>query len=97
MANLTLFLVPVALLGAPASSPAGPAVVVRALFADHFKHDMGFTKAEIRGDVTRIPVIFTGNGYRRTVAVKLRNPPEGWRVDDLIFEDGRTFRSLLGK
>ena len=150
MANLTLFLVPVALLGAPASSPAGPAVVVRALFADHFKHDMGFTKAsvarkarwlstdflnlinaeldrprssdevpkiggdpftdsqeypkrfvvgkaEIRGDVTRIPVIFTGNGRRRTVAVKMRKTPEGWRVDDLIFEDGRTLRSLLRK
>ncbi len=124
--------------------------VVRALFMDHFRHGMGFTKAsverkakwltpdflaqlntelarpnnpdevpningdpftdsqeypkkfvvgkgEIRGDATRIPVIFSGNGRRRTVALKMRNTAEGWRVDDLVYEDGRTLRGLLGK
>lgn len=127
-----------------------PVGVVRDLFADHLKHDMGFTRAsvarkakwlsadflkqlnaeldkpgnpdevpnidgdpftdsqeypkrfvvgksEIRGEVTRIPVIFTGNGRRRTVAVRLRKTPDGWRVDDLVYEDGRTLRGLLGK
>lgn len=127
-----------------------PAEVARALYADHLKHDMGFSKAsvarkakwlspdllaklnaelarpanpdevpaingdpftdsqeypkrfvvgkaEIIGDATRIPVVLTGNGRRRTVAVKLRNTPDGWRVDDLIYEDGSSLRSLLGK
>lgn len=134
----------------PAAAQKWPADVVRSLFADHFRHGMGFTKAsvarkarwlspdllaklnaelakpnnpdevpningdpftdsqeypkrfavgkaEINGDATRIPVVFTGNGRRRTVAVKLRNTPEGWLVDDLIYEDGSTLRSLLGK
>ena len=150
MINLSFFLVPVALLGAPSPPSPGPAAVVRSLFADHFKHDMGFTKAsvarkarwlsaeflkqldveldmprnpdevpnidgdpftdsqeypkrfvvgkgEIRGEATRIPVIFTGNGRRRTVAVKLRKTTDGWRVDDLVYEDGKTLRSRLGK
>lgn len=150
MAFLALLIIPPALQTAPPSAVAGPAAVVRAMFADHFKHDMGFTKAsvarksrwlsaeflkqlnaelnrppnpdeapaidgdpftnsqeyprrfvvgkaEIRGDATRIPVTFTGNGGRRTVAVKLRNTPEGWRVDDLVYEDGKTLRGLLGK
>ncbi len=135
---------------APVVKPETPVSVVRYLLTDHFKHDMGFTKAsvarkakwltadflkqlnaeldkpsnpdevpaidgdpftdsqeypkrfvvgnsEIRGDVTRIPVIFTGNGRRRTVAAKLRKTPAGWRVDDLVYEDGRTLRGLLGK
>ena len=138
---------------APTTTPpssAGPADTVHALFADHLKHDMGFTKAsvarkakwlspdflrqlnaeldrpgnpdeapningdpftdsqeypkrfvvgkaEIRGVATRIPVTFTGNGRRRTVAVKLRNTPDGWRVDDLVYEDGKTLRGMLGK
>ena len=54
-------------------------------------------KAEIRGDVTRIPVIFTGNGHRRTIAVRLLETTDGWRVDDLFYEDGKTLRSRLGK
>ncbi len=133
-----------------AHGPSVPGEIVRALFADHFKHEMGFTKvsvahkakwltpeflkllnaeldkpgnpdevpnidgdpftnsqeyprrflvgiAEIRGELTRIPVTFTGNGRRKTVAVKLRNTSEGWRVDDLVYEDGKTLRSMLGK
>lgn len=54
-------------------------------------------KAEIRGDVTRIPVVFIGNGHRRTVAARLRKTTEGWRLDDMLYEDGRTLRGLLGK
>lgn len=54
-------------------------------------------KAEIRGDVTRIPVIFTGNGHRKTVAARLRKTTEGWCLDDLVYEDGRTLRGMLGK
>lgn len=150
MAHPAFLLVPFALLGAQVPPAAGPAAVVRALFSDHIKHDMAFTKAsiarkakwlsadflkqlnaelerpgnpdevpnidgdpftnsqeypkrfvvgkaEIRGAATRIPVTFTGNGVRRTVAVQLQKSPDGWRVDDLVYEDGKTLRSLLGK
>lgn len=135
---------------APAPAPKTPMEVVIALYADHFRHDKGFTKAsvarkagwlspdflarlnaelarpgnpdevptingdpftdsqeypkrfrvgkaEITGDLTRIPVFFTGNGRLRTVAVELRKTSDGWRVDDLVYEDGRTLRSMLGK
>ena len=134
----------------PAPAPNGPTEIVRALFSDHFKHDMGFTKesvarkarwltpdflaklnaelsrpgnpdevpnidgdpftdsqeypkrfsagkAEIVGELTRIPVLFTGNGRRRTIGVELRKTSDGWRVDNLVYEDGKTLRSRLGK
>ena len=149
---MALCVLPFLLASLTASLPApkAPVEIVRALFSDHFKNDMGFTKAsvarkakwlspdllarlnaelarpgnpeevpaidgdpftdsqecprrfkvgkaEIVGDITRIPVIFTGNGRRKTVAVELRKTSEGWRVDDLVYEGGATLRGLLGK
>ena len=130
--------------------PGGPVEVVRALFADHFKHAMGFTKASVArkakwlspdllarlnaelvrpgnpdevpnidgdpftdsqeypkrfvvgkaandGDLTRVPVSFSGDGREQTVVAVLRKSAEGWCVDDLAYQDGKTLRGLLGK
>ncbi len=89
-------------LNAELDRPKDPALVPN-INGDPFTDSQEFPKrfvvgkAEIRGDVTRIPVIFIGNGHRRTVAARLRKTSEGWRLDDLVYEDGRTLRGTLGK
>jgi len=156
---MTLFLLPILIapialqVSAPkvtAPIPEGPVEVVRALFADHFKHTMGFTKASVarkakwlstdllarlnaelarpgnpdevpnidgdpftdsqeyptrfvvgkalnEADLTRVPVTFSGNGRKQTVVALLRKSGEGWCVDDLAYQDGKTLRGLLGR
>ncbi len=55
-------------------------------------------KATTEGQRARVPVRFSGKGAQRTLVALLRNSPDGWRVDDLVYEDGKTtLRSLLGK
>lgn len=134
---------------APAPSPE-PAAVVRALFADHFKHEMGFTKASVArkakwltadflqrlntelerpsspdevpnidgdpftdsqeyptkftvgkpstvGGAAKVPVTLTGNGRRTTIFAILHHGQDGWQVDDIVYQDGRTLRSYLGQ
>ena len=141
-----LLLIPVAATSAPAQD--NPQAVVRQLFADHFMHDMGFTRATvarkrawltpdlnqqidayfrrptspdeapvINGDPftntqeypsafavgasaqnagkTNVPVVMTIGPNRRTVQVQLVLQGSRWLVDDLTYEDGMTFRTLL--
>jgi hypothetical protein len=146
---MTPCIVPFASIVAPDSN-APPVEVVQALFADHFKHRMGFSKASVarkakwlspdllarlnaelarpanpdevpdidgdpftdsqeyptgfivgkaipEGKLVRVQVRLSGNGRIRTVVAILRNSPDGWQVDDLAYEHGKTLRSLLGK
>ena len=44
---------------------------------------------------TRIPVVMTVGPDQRTVQVQLVRQNGAWLVDDLIYEDGSTFRSTL--
>jgi hypothetical protein len=44
---------------------------------------------------TRVPVVMTIGPDRRTVQVQLVRQSGAWLVDDLIYEDGSTFRALL--
>ncbi len=153
MVQLILPLISLSLLAAPAPKAATPEAVVRALFADHFSHGMGFTKASVSrkarwlttgfqkqlnaeldkpaspdeaptingdpftdsqeyptrfvvgkavrtglaGPALKVSVTFKGNGRHRIVVALLMETPDGWRVDDLGYEDGKTLRSLLGK
>jgi hypothetical protein len=46
-------------------------------------------------DTTRVPVVMTIGPDRRTVTVQLVRQTSGWLVDDLVYEDGSTFRALL--
>ena len=46
-------------------------------------------------DTTRVPVVMTIGPDRRTVQVQLVRQAAGWLVDDLIYEDGSTFRESL--
>ncbi len=54
-------------------------------------------KAEIKGDSARVPVVLSGNGRKRTVVAILNQTTEGWRVDDLAYEEGKTLRAELGR
>jgi len=44
---------------------------------------------------TRVPVVMTIGPDKRTVQVQLVRQGSGWLVDDLVYEDGSTFRALL--
>lgn len=44
---------------------------------------------------TRVPVVMTIGPDRRTVQVQLVRQNGAWLVDDLIYEDGSTFRESL--
>jgi hypothetical protein len=44
---------------------------------------------------TRVPVVMTIGPNKRTVQVQLVRQGSGWVVDDLVYEDGTTFRALL--
>ena len=125
-----------------------PRATVQRLFADHFMHDMGFTRDTvarkrnwltpglnqeidaymrrpqprdeppvINGDPftntqeypsafqvgeavmdagkANVPVVMTIGPTRRTVRAQVVRHGSGWLVDDLIYEDGSTFRALL--
>lgn len=142
---MLLLFVPAA---AATSAEQGPQAIVQQLFADHFAHDMGFSRATVArkrswltadlyqqidayfrrpavpdevpvidGDpftytqeypssfavtdgvmeasMARVPVIMTIGTGRRTVQVLLVRQRPGWRIDDLVYDDGTTFRALL--
>ncbi|MEQ1757281.1 MAG: hypothetical protein ABL986_03110 [Vicinamibacterales bacterium] len=127
---------------------SGPVRVVQRLYADHFVHDMAFTRASVarksrwlspalrkdlatwfhkpaspdqapaingdpftdtqeypkafsvgtailRGAVATVPVSFRVGDARRLVQVHLNRGPSGWRVSDLSYDDGSTFRRQL--
>lgn len=150
MITILLPLASISLLAVPVPPQVAPAEVVRALFSDHFKHSMGFSKASVarkakwlsadflkqlnqeldrpsnpdegpnidgdpftdsqeyptrfqvgkataEGALIRVPVLTSGNGRRHTIVAVLRDEPDGWRVDDLVYEEGKTLRNLLGK
>ena len=42
-----------------------------------------------------VPVVMTIGPTRRTVQVQLVRQGSGWLIDDLVYEDGATFRALL--
>ena len=44
---------------------------------------------------TTVPVVMTIGPTRRTVRAQVVRQGSGWLVDDLIYEDGSTFRALL--
>jgi hypothetical protein len=143
---LLLLLLPAG--AARAQAQDNPQSVVRQLFADHFMHDMGFTRESVArkrawltpdlsqqidayfrrpsvpdqvpvidGDPftntqeypsafaagaavqsagkTSVPVVMTIGTERRTVQVQVVRQTPGWRVDDLVYADGSTFRVLL--
>ena len=44
---------------------------------------------------TNVPVVMTIGPERRTVKAQVARQGMGWLIDDLIYEDGSTFRALL--
>ena len=145
---LLLLVMPAAVLAAD-NAQQTPRATVQQLFADHFMHDMGFTRdtvarkrnwltpglnqeidaymrrpfhramsrPPINGDPftntqeypsafqvgeavmdagkANVPVVMTIGPTRRTVRAQVVRQGPGWLVDDLIYEDGSTFRALL--
>ena len=144
---MLLLLMPVSVAAAD-NAQQTPRATVQQLFADHFMHDMGFTRdtvarkrnwltpglnqeidtyfrqpfpadepPPINGDPftntqeypsafqvgdavmdagkANVPVVMTIGPARRTVRAQVVRQGSGWLVDDLIYEDGSTFRTLL--
>lgn len=51
--------------------------------------------AVVEAGKTNVPVVMTIGPDRRTVRAQVIRQGSGWLVDDLIYEDGSTFRALL--
>jgi hypothetical protein len=51
--------------------------------------------ATIAGDAARLPVTFTGEGFKRIVVADLKRARQRWLVNDLRYEDGVTLRDRL--
>lgn len=92
----------VARLNAELSRPGNPDEVPN-INGDPFTDSQEYPKRFVVGkamneaELTRVPVTFGGNGRQRTVVALLRKSSEGWRVDDLAYQDGTTLRGSLGK
>ena len=52
-------------------------------------------EAVMDGVRANVPVVMTIGATRRTVRAQVVRQGSGWLVDDLIYEDGSTFRALL--
>jgi hypothetical protein len=52
--------------------------------------------AAISGAEATVPFVFTDGARKRTVTAVLRKDGSAWLLDDLRYEDGETFRKLLG-
>ena len=52
-------------------------------------------EAVMDGVRANVPVVMTIGPTRRTVRAQVVRQGSGWLVDDLIYEDGSTFRALL--
>jgi hypothetical protein len=52
---------------------------------------------QVNGDVASVRVVFADAYVRRPIEVMLSNVAGTWRIDDLRYEDGTTFRAALAQ
>lgn len=66
-------------------------------FTDSQEYPSRFTIGPLRqeGDASAVPVLFRDGTRVRPVEVRLRLVGSRWQVDDLLYEDGATFREVL--
>jgi hypothetical protein len=66
-------------------------------FTNSQEYPRGFRIAAVGEDETTasVDIVFTHEGADRPMSVLLRRTAEGWRIDDLRYEDGTTLRELL--
>jgi hypothetical protein len=66
-------------------------------FTNTQEYPTGFAlgRAEIHGERATVPVRFDLAGRPRLVVAVLAKVSGSWRLDDLRYEDGSTFRTLL--
>jgi hypothetical protein len=74
-----------------------PPVIDGDPFTNTQEYPSAFRVGEAVTDVgkTNVPVVMTIGPTRRTVRAQVVRQGSGWLVDDLIYEDGSTFRALL--
>ncbi|MFN8581139.1 MAG: DUF3828 domain-containing protein [Gemmatimonadaceae bacterium] len=66
-------------------------------FTDTQEYPSSFRVGEAVSDTVTasVPVTMSVGAEQRTVRVMLKRAAGAWRVDDLAYEDGSTFRKLL--